>query len=126
MMFSELNINPLRKNTGDCVIRAIGTVTDRDWDDTYLDLTVKGFDMKEMPSMNNVWGAYLRDMGFSRHIIPDTCPDCYTVEDFTKDHPRGRYILGTGTHVIAVIDGNYYDTWESGEEIPIYYFEKEK
>ena len=126
MMFSELNINPLRKNTGDCVVRAIGTVTDRDWDDTYLDLTVKGFDMKEMPSMNSVWGAYLRDMGFSRHIIPDTCPDCYTVEEFTKDHPRGRYILGTGTHVIAVIDGNYYDTWESGEEIPIYYFEKEK
>lgn len=125
MMFSELNINPLRKNTGDCVIRAIGTVTDRDWDDTYLDLTVKGFDMKEMPSMNNVWGAYLRDMGFSRHIIPDTCPDCYTVEDFTKDHPRGRYILGTGTHVIAVIDGNYYDTWPSGDEIPIYYFKKE-
>lgn len=126
MMFSELNINPLRKNTGDCVIRAIGTVTDRDWDDTYLDLTVKGFEMKEMPSMNNVWGAYLRDMGFTRHIIPDTCPDCYTVEDFTKDHPRGRYVLGTGTHAIALIDGTVYDTFDSTEEIPIFYFEKEK
>ena len=126
MMFSELNINPLRKNTGDCVIRAIGTVTDRDWDDTYLDLAVKGFGMKEMPSMNNVWGAYLRDMGFTRHIIPDTCPDCYTVEDFTKDHPRGRYVLGTGTHAIALIDGTVYDTFDSTEEIPIFYFEKEK
>lgn len=124
-MYSELNINPSRKLTGDCVIRAIGTVTDTEWDDIYLDLLTKGFQMKEMPSQNNVWGAYLHDIGFTRHIIPDTCPDCYTVEDFTRDHPTGRYILGTGTHVIAVIDGVYYDTWDSGTEIPIYYFQKE-
>ena len=125
-MYSELNINPLRKNTGDCVVRAIGTVTDRDWDDVYLDLVVKGFQMKEMPSLNSVWGSYLKDLGFKRYIIPDTCDiECYTVEDFSRDHPTGRYILGTGTHVIAVIDGVYYDTWPSGEEIPIYYFAKE-
>lgn len=126
MMFSELNINPLRKNTGDCVVRAIGTVTDRDWDDTYLDLAVKGFFLKEMPSLNSVWGAYLRDLGYTRHIIPDTCPDCYTVGDFVKDHPRGRYVLGTGTHAIALIDGTVFDTFDSTEEIPIFYFEKEK
>ena len=81
--------------------------------------------MKELPSQNNVWGAYLRNIGYTRHIIPDTCPDCYTVRNFSKDHPQGRYILGTGSHVVAVIDGNYYDTWDSGDEIPIYYFEKE-
>lgn len=126
MMFSELNINPYRKNTGDCVVRAIGTVTDRDWDDTYLDLVVKGFFLKEMPSLNSVWGAYLRDLGYTRHIIPDTCPDCYTVGDFVKDHPRGRYVLGTGTHAIALIDGTVFDTFDSTEEIPIFYFEKEK
>lgn len=53
-------------------------------------------------------------------------PDCYNVKDFAQDHPKGRYVVGTGTHVIAVIDGNYYDTWDSGEEIPVYYWEKEK
>jgi len=124
-MYSELNINPIKRNTGDCVIRAIGTVTDSEWDDVYLDLLTKGFKEKSMPSLNEVWGSYLHDIGYTRHIIPDTCPDCYTVDQFTKDHPRGRYILGTGTHVIAVIDGNYYDTWDSGEEIPIFYWQKE-
>ena len=125
-MYSELNINPMRKNTGDCVVRAIGTVTDRDWDDVYLDLVVKGFLLKEMPSLNSVWGSYLRDLGFKRHIIPDTCDiECYTVEDFTRDHPTGRYILCTGTHAIAVIDGVAYDTWNSLEEVPIFYFVKE-
>ena len=75
-----------------------------------------------MPSGDNVWGSYLRKLGFKRELIPDTCPDCYTVKDFTDDHPRGRYILATGTHVIAVVDGNYIDTWDSGNEIPIYYW----
>lgn len=72
-MYSELNINPEKKQTGDCVIRAIGTVTDKEWDDTFLELMAKAFQMKEMPSQNNVWGAYLHDLGFKRFVIEDTC-----------------------------------------------------
>lgn len=125
-MYSELNINPEKKQTGDCVIRAIGTVIDKEWDDTFLELMAKAFQMKEMPSQNNAWGAYLHDLGFKRYVIEDTCPDCYNVKDFANDHPKGRYVVGTGTHVIAVIDGNYYDTWDSGEEVPVYYWQKEK
>lgn len=81
--------------------------------------------MGDMPSSNAVWGAYLKSRGFKRYIIPNECPDCYTVKDFCKDHPKGHYILGTGTHVIAIIDGFYYDTWDSGELIPIFYWKKE-
>lgn len=125
MMFSELNTNPQKRETGDCVVRSISVVTDKDWDDVYLDLLLKGFQMKEMPSQNNVWGAYLHDLGFTRHIIPDTCPECYTINDFAKDHPQGRYVVGTGTHATAIIDGIIYDTWNCGEEIPMYYFTKE-
>lgn len=81
--------------------------------------------MKDMPSSNAVWGEYLKRNGFTRHIIPDTCPSCYTVGAFCEDHPYGAYMLATGTHVVAVIDGNYIDTWDSGNEIPIYYWKKE-
>lgn len=77
-----------------------------------------------MPSSNYVWAAYLKELGYKRHIIPDTCPDCYTVRSFIQDHPYGNYILGTGTHVIAVIGDNYYDAWDSGNEVPIIYFER--
>ena len=79
-----------------------------------------------MPSSNEVWGAYLLEIGFIRNIIPNTCPDCYTVEDFCYEHPRGKYILATGSHVIAVENGNYFDTWNSGQEVPIYYFIKKE
>ena len=101
-------------------------MADKDWDDVYLDLALKkGFVMKQMPSENNVWGSYLHDLGFKRHVIEDTCPDCYTVRDFVRDHPQGRFVLGTGTHAIGVVDGTYFDTTDTGDEVPQYYFEKE-
>ena len=96
-----------------------------DWEDVYLDILLQGFSMHDMPSSNDVWGTYLHDNGFRRYVIPDTCPYCYTVNQFTKDNPNLTGILATGTHVIAVDNGNYYDTWDSGNEVPIYYWRKE-
>lgn len=126
MGFIMANPNPVKRYTGDCVIRAISIAEDKLWDDVFVDLMLKSFEMKDIPSSNAVWSAYLHDLGYGRYVIPDTCPDCYTVEDFTFDHPDGIYILATGTHVVTVIDGNAYDTWNSLEETPIYYFKKEK
>lgn len=125
MSFVSINPNPFNKRTGDCVIRAISIAEDKTWDDTFIELMVESFGQKDMPSDNQTWSSYLHKLGYSRHIIPDTCPDCYTITDFVRDHPNGQYILATGSHVVAVKDGSYYDTWESGSEVPIYYFEKE-
>ena len=96
------------------------------WDDTYLGICMQGFIEKDMPSGNAVWGKYLKEKGFRKCLLPDTCPDCYTLENFCEDHPTGMYIVALGTHVVAVVDGWYYDTWESGNEVPVYYFEKLK
>lgn len=52
------------------------------------------------------------------------CPECYTVADFCWDNPYGYYLLATGTHAVAVIDGDYYDTWDSGNESVAYYYER--
>jgi hypothetical protein len=77
-----------------------------------------------MPSENPVWDAYLRSKGFQREVIPNTCPDCYTVKDFCNDHKSGIYVLGTGNHVVAVVDGNYIDDWDSGNEVPLFVWSK--
>lgn len=122
MAFLMCNPNPKNARVGDCVIRALSIATGKTWEDTYTDLAVYGFMLCDMPSSNAVWGAYLKDSGYERNIVTDTCPDCYTVKDFCRDNPSGTFILGTGTHVVAVIDGNYCDTWDSGDEVPIYYW----
>lgn len=124
-MYIKSNPNPDNLMTEDCTIRAISIATDKSWDETYIDVCIKGFVMKRMPSTNSVWAEYLKDQGFSRHIIPDTCPHCYTVRDFCGEYFKGTYVLGTGSHAVAVIDGDYYDAWDSGDEVPLYYFTKE-
>lgn len=124
MTFIQYNPNPKRKSTIDCTVRALSKAFNTDWDDAYIRLCMKGFVMKNMPSANEVWHELLKDESYTRHIIPNTCPDCYTVRSFCYEHPYGLYILGTGSHVIAVENGNYYDNWDSGDEVPIYYWER--
>ncbi len=123
-MWIKRNENPINNRVGDCVIRAVSTALNQGWEKTYVDLCVEGLMYCDLPSSNAVWGSYLAHKGYKRSTIPNGCR-CYTVEDFCKDHPQGAFILGTGTHALTVIDGNYYDVWDSGNETPIYYFEKE-
>ena len=122
-MYKFLNVNPNNNLTGDCVIRALAVAQDKSWDDIYLSLVSYGYDMKDMPSSNNIWSYYLHNNGYKRNNIPDICPNCMTIKDFVTN-TSGDFILGTGTHVVAVKDHTYFDTWDSGNEIPIYYWKK--
>lgn len=124
-MHSAYNPNPLGARVGDCAVRAIARATDQSWERVYVGLCLQGLMLGDMPSANHVWGAYLRIQGFRRHTLPDECPDCYTVADFCRDHPRGVYVLAISGHVVCAVDGDWYDTWDSGEEIPAYYWAKE-
>lgn len=126
MAFIFYNSNPENNLVSDCVIRAISKVTGDDWETVYLGVSAVGLDMHDMPSSNRVWGKYLRTIGFDRFSIPNTCPDCYTIRDFSIDYNHGSYLAATGTHVVAVINGDYYDTFDSGDEVPIYFWRKEK
>ena len=111
---------------GDCTVRAISTATNNGWMETYLDLCLFGMLMADMPSSNSVTTAYLKNKGFRRRTIPETYPDGYCISDFCADHPKGTYIIGTGSHLATVIDSVLWDSWDSSNECPVYYFEKEK
>jgi len=123
-MWIEYNPNPAGRRVGDCSVRAIAKALDVDWEDAYEMITRAGYWMCDMPSSDAVWGSVLRGVGFYRHSIENTCPDCYTIGEFCKDNPYGMYVLGTGSHVVTVIDGDIYDSWDSSREIPVYYWSK--
>ena len=124
-MYVFSNVNPYGLRIGDCVVRAISAALDQSWERTYVDLCVEGFSYGDMPNSNAIWAKYLQDRGYKRHVIPDTCPACYTIEQFANDHPTGTYIVATGTHAVCVKDGVIYDSWDSSNEVPTYYFSKE-
>lgn len=125
-MFNYYNPNPTHTLVGDCVIRAIAKLTNQSWEDTYTDVTIQGYIMHDMPSANRVWERYLKSRGYEKVLLPESCPDCYSVIDFCEDHPIGKYLLAIGDHVVAVEDGDYYDTWDSGNEIPIHYWKRKE
>ena len=126
MSYAYYNPNPTNKSVGDCPVRALSMALEQSWEQTYVELALKGFCLGDMPNADSVWGPYLRDRGFTRHLLPDTCPDCYTVADFAADHPVGIFILSMpGRHMLCVQDGQWFDSWDSGGEIPVYYWTKE-
>lgn len=116
------NPNPHRNRVGDCTARAICKATGKKWDEVYLSLCAYGFSEKDYPSANYIWGKYLWDLGFRQYLIDEYWN--YTVKDFCRDHPTGTYILAIGDHVVCAEDGFYYDSWDSGNEIPVYYWTK--
>lgn len=123
-MWRKYNPNPIGLNVGDCTVRAICAATGLDWNTVHKALCDLSGDMADMPSADRVWWALLEQFGFSRKRMIDRCPDCYTVEQFAFDHPRGIYILGPHEHAVCIYNGDWLDSWDSGKTVPTYYFRR--
>lgn len=119
-MWIKYNPNPTGRLVGDCAVRAVARALEISWEDAYNMIASNGYAMGDMPSSDSVWGSVLRQHGFYRKAIPNSCPDCYTVSDFCMDNPVGTFVLGFGGHVATVVDGDLYDSWNSSMQIPVY------
>ena len=121
-MWIRCNPNPLGKQTSDCVIRAIAIATEQSWRRTYRELCDLGEIEAEMPNTNSLWGLYLKQKGAKQFLLPESCPQCMSVRAFCERFPEGVYVIGTGTHAVCCIDGDYYDSFDSGSETPAYFW----
>ena len=104
----------------DCAVRAVSAALGISWDEAFDLIAYNAKQMASMMHRDAAWGSVLRQHGFKRAIIPNSCPDCYTAEDFCVDNPDGVFVLGFGTHTAWVMDGVLLDTWDSSDEVPIY------
>lgn len=123
-MYVYFNSNPVGNHVGDCSVRAISKALGISWDDAFDLLADAAKNMGDVMSANSVISAVLRMNGFYRENLPNFCPDCYSIKEFARDNPIGTYVVGTGSHVVCVKDGNWYDAWDSRDEIPIYFWSK--
>lgn len=126
MAWEKYNPNPAGRSVGDCAVRAVAKALHVPWGEAYAMIAANGFAMADMPSSNSVWGSVLRQHGFKREAVENTCNECYTAEDFCNDHPKGIYVLAFGNHVATEEDGILYDSWDSSAEYPQYFWHKEE
>ena len=125
-MWIFANPNPCRKEEPDCVVRAISLATEQTWDEVHEDLCRLSGVLCTMPSVNWLWGRYLSMCGFEKFMLPESCPECVTVREFTRRFPEGTYVIGTGNHAICIRNGNHMDLWDSGDEVPTYFYRKKE
>lgn len=125
MSYVHFNNNPRGLNVGDCTVRAASKALNQSWETTYIDLVSVAYDRADMPSSNAVLNSYLRSKGFRKYTLPNDCPDCYTFADFAGEHFKGTFIVCTGTHVACIRDGCLFDSWDSSDCTPLFYYERE-
>ena len=121
-MYEFYEPNPVRTGAIDCSTRALTKALDISWEKAYVMKSLKGFLMGNETVADEVWGSILREHGFKRQLVPDSCPDCYTVEQFTREHPTGVFVVKSEDHVATVKDGILYDSWPSKNKTVIYYW----
>lgn len=116
MSFKYFNPNPAARRVGDCAVRAVSAALDVDWETAYAMIAEAGFNMADMPSSNEVFGAVLRMHDFNKAMLP-RCPDCYTANDFARENPVGTFVVQFDGHVACIRDGVILDTWDSGDQV---------
>lgn len=119
-MWKKFQNNPAGRNVGDCSVRAVAKALNMTWEKAYALIASIGFAMSDMPSSNAVTISALKQYGFNRFNLPNSCPDCYTIDQFCKDNPKGTFVVYAQGHVVCVADGDIWDSWDSSDEIVIY------
>ena len=113
-VYYQPNDKDLKDEYGDCQIRALSKALNISWIEAF-DLTIPI--CREIQSYTIFGGTAkigkqtLAKLGFEYHGISNKKGSKRpTVESFAKDHPEGTYIAKVAHHVVAIVDGKYYDT----------------
>lgn len=118
-VYFQPNRKDLKDRYGDCQIRALCKALDLSWTEAF-DLTIPI--CREVQTYTIFGGSCdigkdnLAKLGF-RYVGVSNKKGTKrpTVDSFAKDHPSGRFICKIAHHVVAVVDGQYFDTWDSGD-----------
>lgn len=124
--YYQPNEKDIKDKYGDCVIRALTKVLNKSWVEVFDELAPIAREIQCMPSMKTCYEAYLKQKGFKYYGISNKKGSKRpTVESFTKEHKKGTYYLNVANHCVSVVDGKYYDTWNSGYKSLYGYWTKE-
>lgn len=123
--YYQPNKKDLKDKYGDCVIRALTKAMNKEWLEVFEELLPYARQLQCMPSEKLCYETYLKANGFEYVGISNKKGSKRpTVDRFAKDHKQGTYVLNVANHIVAVVDGIYYDKWDCGECCLYGYLEK--
>lgn len=127
-VYYQPNKKDLRDKYGDCTIRALSKALDCTWLEAF-DLMIPICRKAQVPNIffaeAKVRNPLVESLGFKYTGISNRKGTKRpTVDEFAKDHPHGIYICNVANHEVTIVDGRYYDTWDSGECSMYGYFER--
>lgn len=126
-VYFQPNKKDLKDKVGDCQIRALCKALEISWVEAF-DLTIPI--CRELQTYTIFDGdlektiSAMKALGFEYHRLTiKKGGKRPTVDSFAKDHPSGRFIVKVAHHSVAIVDGKYYDTWDSGKKSMYGYYE---
>ena len=129
-VYYQPNDKDIKDKVGDCQIRALSKVLDRTWLETFDLITPICRERQTMDIFScdlNKTKESMQTLGFQYTGISNKKGSKRpTVDSFAKTHKDGRYIASLANHVVAIVDGKYYDTWDCGYKSLYGYYELKK
>ena len=115
----EFNPNPKDRNIGDCTLRSYCAAFGISWE--------KAFDIASKVAKENAsMIQYMADKILTEEfncVVDEKYnkksvkgKDRITVNEFAMTHPYGKFILHVPKHQVTVINGEYWDSWDSGDK----------
>ena len=127
-VYFQPNKKDLKDKVGDCQVRALCKALGLTWLEAF-DITIPI--CRELQTYTIFDGDLaktteaMRKLGFEYTGVSNKKGTKRpTIKKFAKNHQAGTYICRVAHHVVAVVGGCYYDTWDSGECSLYGYYEK--
>lgn len=116
--YYQPNKKDIKDQYGDCVIRALTKALNMEWLEVFDEITPLSRELQIPFNVKPCYETYLTKVkGFTYKGISNTKGTKRpTVSTFAKEHKEGTYILRVAHHLVAVVNGHYYDTWDSGNK----------
>lgn len=124
--YYQPNKKDLKDNYGDCAVRCICKAENLEWLDAY-DMMYKLSREVQCPlNCKDGFEHIVKTLGYDYGKISNKKGTKRpTVKEFAKTHPTGTYICVVANHYVAVKDGQYHDTWDSGNKSLYGYWSKQ-
>lgn len=126
-MYYQPNSKDKKDEYGDCVIRALTKAFSMEWLEVFDALTPLSRELQVPFNCKPCYEKYITQVKgwvFKSYRVQKGHKRP-TVKEFAKANKEGTYILRLAHHLVTVHNGQYFDTWDSGEHCYYGYWVKE-